>query len=265
MGAVHSLVAEILRELIYALEASDYQTLEVKFIGYTQIEGNVERVVVGDERARRRSAGNRLENRGLHLDVSMGVEELTHGVEHARALQENILNAGIDHKVDIALTITHLRICERVVSLAVLHLHHGERTQTLGKHRYFLGVDGDFSHLCTEHVTTHTDEIADIKQFFEHHIVHVLVFARTEVIAGDVNLDPPVGILQLHERSLTHDAAAHDAAGHRNLADGLLSILEIFLDLAGMSRHFIFGRRVGFDSPLAECVHAVAPHYLLFA
>ena len=148
MGAVHSSLRKFFENSYTPLEASDYQTLEVKLIGYTRIQGNVERVVVGDERACRCPPGIDWRIGVSHLDVSVELKNLTHGVEHARALQENILNAGIDHKVDVALAITHLRIGERVVSLAVLHLHHGGEGADSWKAPLFPGRGWRFLPIC---------------------------------------------------------------------------------------------------------------------
>ena len=45
---------------------------------------------MGDEGACRRSSGDRLEDRGLHLDIAVGVEVFPHGVEHTGAFEENL-------------------------------------------------------------------------------------------------------------------------------------------------------------------------------
>ena len=56
MGAVHPFVAEVLRELIDAFETAHNQAFQIKFVGYAEIEGDVEGIMVGDERTRRRSS-----------------------------------------------------------------------------------------------------------------------------------------------------------------------------------------------------------------
>ena len=38
MGTVHALIAEILRELVYTLEAAHYKTFQIKFVGNTKIQ-----------------------------------------------------------------------------------------------------------------------------------------------------------------------------------------------------------------------------------
>ncbi len=60
-------------------------------------------------------------------------------------------------------------------------------------------MDGDFARLGAEHVALNANEVADVEQLFEHHVVEVLVFAGAQLIAVDVNLNAAAGILQLHE------------------------------------------------------------------
>ena len=70
----HALVAEVLAELVDALEAADDEPLEVQLGGDPQVEVAVELVVVRDERPRQRAAVERLEHRRLDLDEALAVE-----------------------------------------------------------------------------------------------------------------------------------------------------------------------------------------------
>lgn len=126
VGAVHSFVAEVFGEFIDAVESAYDETLQIKFVGDTQIEGYVKRVVVCNEGASCSSARDRLKNRGLDFHQSVTVEVFPHGVEDLVALDEDFLHLRIHHKVYIALTVALLRIGEGVVCLAVFHLYHGK-------------------------------------------------------------------------------------------------------------------------------------------
>ena len=141
MGAVHTLVAEVARELIHTVETTHDQTLQIKLVGDTEVEGHVEGVVMGDERTSRGATGDCLEHGGLHLKIAVRVEILAHGVIHLSALQEDFAHAGIDHKIDIAATVAHLGISEGVVGFSILHLHDGEGAEALAEHGEFLSVD----------------------------------------------------------------------------------------------------------------------------
>ena len=58
VGAVHTLVAEVLGELIHTLKATHDKALQVELIGNTQVQGDVQCVMVGDEGACCRSTGD---------------------------------------------------------------------------------------------------------------------------------------------------------------------------------------------------------------
>lgn len=75
----------------------------------------------------------------------------------------------------------------------------------------------DFPGLGAEHESLHPDEIADVEQLLEDSVVKLLVLARTDFVAVDVDLDSAIGVLQLHERGFAHDAATHHTAGNHYL------------------------------------------------
>ena len=97
MRAIHALVAEILAELVYAVESADDQFLEVQLTGDAQVLVDVERIVVRDERACRGAARNRLQDRGLHLDVAALVEELAHRGDDLGAPDEYVAHLRVHH------------------------------------------------------------------------------------------------------------------------------------------------------------------------
>jgi hypothetical protein len=76
---VDALVAEVLADLVDALEPADDQPLQVQLVGDAQVEPHVERVVMRDERPRRGAAVQRLKHGRLHLDVAALVEEAAQG------------------------------------------------------------------------------------------------------------------------------------------------------------------------------------------
>ncbi len=57
MSAVHAFVAEVFGEFIHTLESSDNETLQIKFIGYAEIQRDIKRVVMRDEGTRGGTAG----------------------------------------------------------------------------------------------------------------------------------------------------------------------------------------------------------------
>ena len=211
---VHPFVAEVLAELVHAVETSYDQTFEIQFIGDAQVERDVQCVVVRDERPGRRSAGNWLQDRRLHLEVAPLVEELAHRVDDLTPLEERILDLRIDDQVDVALAVALFRIAEGIVYFAVFLLDYGQRAQRFAQQRKSLAMNGQFTGLGDEDETFDPDDIADVEQFLEHLVVEGRFgIASAHFVTFDVDLDFAGMVLQFEERCAAHDPAAHDAAG----------------------------------------------------
>ena len=251
MALVHTLVAEVLPDFIHALEAADNEALQVELGGNAEIEVHVERVVVGDEGASTGAAGYWLEDGGLYLRVAGLVERGAQRADNERALQEDVLHARIDDEVDIALAVAKLGIVEAVVDHSVLFLDYGQGLEAFGEQHEFLGMDGYFSRLCAEDESLHADEVSQVEQFLEHRIIERLVLARTNVVAGDVDLNAALGVEQLGKAGLAHHAAAHHAAGYADLA-GRDVVGKRCLDVLGISVDGIFCCGIGIDAHPAE-------------
>src|SRR3954451_18851396 len=73
-----ALVAEVLVDLVDALEAADYQPLQIQLVGDTQIEVLVELVVVRDERTGERAAVQTLQDRGLDFEEAAAVKPVAY-------------------------------------------------------------------------------------------------------------------------------------------------------------------------------------------
>ena len=170
MRAVHTFVAEVTAELIHTLEASDDEALQIKLVGDTQIERDIQRVVMRDERARSSTARDRLQYGRIDLDVATLVEELAHRIEDLRTLEEDILDMAIDNEVNIALAEAELRISEAVEGLTILLLDHGQGTQCLREEGQRGGMYRNLPHLCAEDFALDTDEVADV-----HELLHYII------------------------------------------------------------------------------------------
>ena len=86
---------------------------------------------MGDEGASCCSTRDGLQDGGIYLDVASLIEELAHGVEDLRTLEENLLDVAIDYEVHIALTEAELGVGEAVEGLSILLLDDGKRTKSL--------------------------------------------------------------------------------------------------------------------------------------
>ena len=168
---VHTLVAEVLTDLIDTLKSAYDQSLQIELGGDTHVHIDVEGVEMGDEGAGRGASGDGLEGRGLYLGIAVAVEEGAHGAEHGGTLEEGVLHAVVDDEIDIAATGAQLGVVKLVVGHAVLVLDDGQRLEALRQEDELLGVDADLAHLGLEDEATHADEVADVEQFLEDYVV----------------------------------------------------------------------------------------------
>jgi len=87
---------------------------------------------------------------------------------------------------------------------------------------------------------------------FENHIVQGLILPGAEGIPPEIRLDLPLAVLYLNERSIAHDAPAHDPSGKTYLLEVVFLLIEIIQDLHAVCVHFIPGGRVGIDPEAAD-------------
>ena len=264
MRAVHAFVAEVLAELVDAVESADDQFLEVQLAGDAQVLVDVERIVVRDERTRRGAARNRLENRGFDLDVAFRVEELAHGRDDFGALDKDLAYLRIDRQIDVTLAVADFGIGEGVERLAVLLLDHGQRADRLREHRELAAVHRQLARIGMEREAFDADEVADVEQFLEHRVIQRGIAFGADVVAADVDLNAARMVLQFEERSAAHDAARHDAACDADVPVVALGLVEVFGDLPRRGRHFVTGGGVGVDAQLAQGCERLSPELFLF-
>ena len=105
-----ALVAEAAPDLEHLVEPADHEALEVELGRHAQEEVDVERVVVGDERAGRGPAGDRVQQRRLHLDEALVPQPLAHAPHHVAAQLEERPAALVGPQVDLALAVTRLGV-----------------------------------------------------------------------------------------------------------------------------------------------------------
>ncbi len=107
---VHTFVTEVTRELVNPFISPHYQSFQVKLIGNTQIQRNVQSIVMCNERASRSTSRYRLQHRSVNFKVAVAVKKVTYGLNEQSTFSERFTDFGIYHKINIPLTITHFRI-----------------------------------------------------------------------------------------------------------------------------------------------------------
>ena len=252
VSLVHSLVAEVLCELIHSRVTADNQPLKVQLVGNSQIERDVERVVMGDERTRSSTARNALEDRGLNLKATGRIEVLAHRRYYLTPLDEDLAHLRIHDEVDIPLSILKFRIRERVENLAVLLFYNREYPQGLAQERKFSGVDGELACLGDEGISLDSYDVADVEELLEDRVVHRLVLAWTNLVTFHIHLNPASLVLQFNERRRAHNPAGHYSSGNADIRKitflGIIALL--YLPCCRIDR--IERSRIRLDSEFAK-------------
>ena len=180
--------------------------------------------MVSDEWTGCSTTSNLLQDRRLHLRKTCLIKDLAHRAENGGTLQERVLHTIVDNQIDITLTVSQFWVFKCIKHLTILLLHHRQRLQALGQHGERLGMHTDLACLSTEDKTLHANEVTQIQQLLEHHIVQVLVLLWADVITGDIHLNPALRVLQLHKACLTHHTTAHHATSNADLPQWLCRI-----------------------------------------
>ncbi len=196
------LITEIAVDLENAIETADHQPLQIKFRRDAQEQIHLQRIVVGDERAGRGAAGDRLHHRRFDFEKVVFDHELPDQGDNATALAKCLANLRVDDQVEIALPIAGFHIGQTVPFLR-------EKLHRFGQQAQFFGPQREFSGFGAKRRAAHPDDVADIQ------LAEDLERFFTDGIAGDINLQPAMAVLQLDESCLAEIAPGHNAAGQR--------------------------------------------------
>ena len=207
-----ALVSEVLRDLVDPFEPADDQALEVQLVGNPQEEVDIQRIVMGRERARCRPSVQRLQNRRLDLDVTPIIQETPDRGHQPGPLTKDLAHLRVDDEVHVPLAVPEFLVGHLVEDPSVGLLDHGKGAQSLGEQFQAFGVDRQLAHLRAERVALHAHDVADIEQALEN----VVVESFGQIVPSHVDLDLAGRILQIEEGGLSHDALRQDAAGERD-------------------------------------------------
>jgi len=170
-----------------------------------QIELDIERVVMGNERLGRRAARDRVQHRRLDLEIAAAGEMVAQHRDQPAAPSQGLATVRVHDQVEIALAVAQLDVGEAVIFL-------GQWPQCLGQHAQRGGVDGQFAARGAPDQPLDPDQVADIEhaQNGEARLGQKILVAENLNFAGR--------IVQIDE----HAAVAHrpDAAGDSHLLAG---------------------------------------------
>ena len=220
--------------------------------------------MVGDERTGRCAAGDGLEDRGFHFQIAVLVEIIAHRPDDLRAFLEDLLHLRVDDQVDVAHAVAELGIGEGVINCAFLLLDDRQYAERLAEHSQLRGVDRQGAGLGDEGETLDADDVADIEEFLEDGVVQGLVFAGTDFVAFDIDLDAAAVVLQFDEGRRTHDAPAHHTAGDPDIFEVAFLRIKTLLDVPGRCIDREFGCGIGLDAQFVKFLQRCAAAKFLF-
>ncbi len=214
VGAVHPLVPEVVPDLVDPLEAADQQPLEVQLVGDPQVERHVQRLVVGDEGARRRPAVLGLQDGSLHLQEPALVQKAAQVRDRPRPHPEHLPDLGMDRQVGVALPVADLGIGQPAVggdpALGDLRLPPGERPERLRQDLEALHPHRDLAHPGPEQPAPNAEVVVQVQELHQ-------AVAVSQDVAAEVHLQPAGRVLQVGERGLALRAERDHPPGDRHL------------------------------------------------
>ena len=183
---VDALVAEHPPDLEHPLQPADDEPLEVQLQRDPQVEVDVQGVVVGDERAGRRAALDRLQHRALDLGETQAVQVVADRVDRGVPDPEDLAGALVGLEVDVALPVAGLDVGEPAVLV-------GRRQQRLGQQRELPDADGELTAPGGHHGPGDADPVAAVQ------LVEVAVHRGADDGGVDEELDGPGAVAQRGE------------------------------------------------------------------
>jgi len=187
---------------LWRVDTPSLRKTRVQLGGDAEVEVQVERVVVGDERARRGPAGDRLHHRGLDLEVAARDEEVAQVADGARAHLEDAARVRVDDQVEVALPVARLHVLEAVPLL-------GQRAERLGEQAELRRLERELAGPGAERLSGDADHVTQVEQAVG---LEALV---PEAVAACVHLEPPRPVLHLEEARSAEVAQRHDASRDR--------------------------------------------------
>jgi len=154
VGGVGALVAEVAVDLEDPVDTADDAALEEQFRRDAQEEVHVEGVGVGDERASRGAAVQRLQHRGLDFEEISVAQEGAQLGHHLDAGAGDLPGLGADDEVDVALPDAGL--------LVEVLVRDGQRAQRLGGEAPVVGHHRKLTGARRDDLAVHEDDVAEV-------------------------------------------------------------------------------------------------------
>ena len=115
MRSVHSFISKVFREFINTVKSTNNQSFQVQFIRNSQIQRNVQSIVVRNKRSCRSATRNSLQNWSFNLHITSVVKEVSHGRKKLRSFHKNFFHIWVNHQVHITHSVTQFGVIKSIV------------------------------------------------------------------------------------------------------------------------------------------------------
>ena len=197
-----ALVAEVLAQLVDAVDAADDQPLEVELGGDPQVEVAVELVVVGGEGTGECATVERLQDRRLDLDEAVLVEEAADLGDRPGAGLEDAPALLVRHQVELTPTEAGLGVLQAVDFVGRRAQALREQPPVVDRQRQLTAAPGRHRRALD------ADDVADVE------VDEQRVGLRPEQVLARVQLDLAAAVAEIDERVLTVSAPRRDPPRH---------------------------------------------------
>ena len=194
-------VAKAAVDLVDAVQAAHQQSFQIQFRRDSQIQVQVQRIVIRCERPGDRTAGDGMHHRCLYLGKAQRIEELANEPHRARSNPEH--PAGFPAHQQVHVTAPQL---ELPIGDAAPLLRQGP--QRLHEQPQFFHPNRKLPGAGLEQVPGGADDVSNVPA------LEGLVDFGRDPVALDKQLDSPRPVLNVAEARLAHDPLAHHPAGH---------------------------------------------------
>jgi len=194
------LVAEVPVQLINPLQTPGNQPFQIQFRGNPQVKIHPQRVVVGLEGPRHRSARPGLHHRGFDFQKIAILHEAANQLDDPASPLKHLPDLRIDHQIEVALAVPGFDI-RQAVPLFRKH------TNGFGHQAQPARLDGQLPCFCPEDPPFDMDDVSHI-QLFEK-----LIRSFTDQLPVYIALNPALSVLQADERGFSEIPYGHDSSG----------------------------------------------------
>ena len=248
---VHTFVTENLAQLVYSVQSADNQSLQRKLQGDSQLQVEVQGVVVGVERTSVCTAGDGLENRGLYFQESVILfQYFPNGLYNLRTVVEGFPNIFVHDQVYITLTISQIDIL-KAAPLIRQHLQgFCQKGQLLSVNGYLVGTG-------LEDKTAQAHDITDVVGLED------FVLIDADIISLDIALNSALLILYIEERRLAHDSFSHNTAGDGNFL--AFHGFEVLLDVLAVCSYIVRFLYKWISAHITKFLQFLSADFSLFA